>query len=297
MVAVAGRGRSCPAAPPDPRSGVSCSPQPCLQVGKLRQRIGVAIEHLHRHLPGRATSPPEQQQDGEGSDAGGKAPGGTGHDPALARDPLESWALVEPAGSSPAEEHGRGIRLRSPPSLGRARMETSQQRVEKLRGSSLENSAGNSSACKTPRFVQMLKNAKTLHQNAAPVQRRCQTLRLPPTTTVPLLSLITPGIMFFSPSSADYWVLMGPLGNARSCHGAAHPSPVGSLGAGGGSGPQIVMLGDSTVKKSHPGCPRSRVLFIPLAAGHGPHSTAKPGDACVCPGGCDPAWGGLEKLP
>lgn len=233
MAAMASQGRSCPAAPPDPRSGVSCSPQPCLQVGKLRQRIGVAIEHLHRHLPGRATSLPEQQRDGEGSDAGGKAPGGTGHDPALAQDPLESWALVEPAGFSPAEEHGCGIRLRSPPSPGRARMETSQPRVEKLQGSSLENSAGNSSSCKTPRFVQMLKNAKTLHQNAALVQRRCQTLRLPPTTTVPLLSLITPGIMFSSSSSADYWCRWDPWETQGHATVQRTPAPWALLGLRG----------------------------------------------------------------
>jgi len=39
-------------------------------------------------------------------------------------------------------------------------METSHPRVENLRGGSLENAAGNSAACKPPRFVPVLKKRK-----------------------------------------------------------------------------------------------------------------------------------------
>lgn len=180
-----GPGVNHPAAPPGPPSGVLCSPQPRLQVGKLRQGKGpwlfcrstdLTAWGGHRASPqapaGQGPSPREQQWDGWRQRCWGEALGGTGHGPALSWDPLESRALAGPAPSSPAEEHGRGTRLRSPPSPGRAGMETSQPRVEKFGGSSLENSAGNSPACKTPRLVQMLKNAKMLHPNVAPARRR-----------------------------------------------------------------------------------------------------------------------------
>lgn len=81
---------SCLAAAPDPRPGGLRSPQPRFAGGETEamgraaaflpehrpQQHGVAVERLHRHLQGRATSLPQQQQDGgEAAMLGGRARG------------------------------------------------------------------------------------------------------------------------------------------------------------------------------------------------------------------------------
>lgn len=174
-----GRAEGSPTAPPVPRLGLSRSPQPYLQVGKLRHGNGQrlfcqstdltstgwpsSVSHRQGHIPTGAAAGWRG-----GSDAGGGTPGGTGHGPALAQDPLESRALVGPAGSSPAEEHGRSIRLRSPPSPGRAGMETSQPPVEKLRGSLLENSVGKFFCVQTPSLGARVEKCKTAPSKRCP---------------------------------------------------------------------------------------------------------------------------------
>lgn len=178
-----GRAEGSPTAPPVPRSGLSRSPQPHLQVGKLRHGNGQrlfcqstdltstgwpsGISHRQGHIPAGVAAGWRG-----GSDAGGGHQGewGTvqpslrtrwraGHwwdrpDPALQR----STAAAPASAHLPAQaEPGWKLLNRPLKSFGAARWKIQR---------------GNSSVCKPPRLARGLRNAKPLHQNAAPVHQR-----------------------------------------------------------------------------------------------------------------------------